>query len=821
MANYAVVVGIGKYPRLEAVGMLKNLDGPENDATAIAHWLRDPEGGNVPEENLRLIRTSDFRQSEDDPQPSMSRLSSTMDWLLQQTTNARADRLYLYFAGHGFAPVLEEPALFTAEAGAGFNAYFYAYDWFRYLRQSGRFREYVLWMDCCMTNQRSIPVSPVMARAEVSTLVPGPSFIAVAAQTKSALEYPMSDGQVHGVFTWTLLQGLNGAAADERGVVSAHSLKSYLHDTMIQFLPSAVRASNAVDLRPFVRADQQLVLKRLPAVPLFEVTLGVPEQHAGQKFRLWSGQPHRVIKEFRSPQHGQVKLQLPRGLYVLQGGPPQPEDGQVLRHGFQVTGAGSQDVQLGHTGAPIIPAEFGQLHRMKLTAQNPAASLLLTNHQLQVVSGHTGWLDELQTPGIYKIRVEFGRDIGAVLEHVMLLDHEREQELASPAMPTPAPASFSAFAPASQHSAFGTLNWRFGTRPKPAHGQGALSVLGRFWFHRAGVVEKWPHPLSDLKLLDPHGRLIAALDESVTEKDHDPMAPQSIWSKVLAPGNYRLEYQIPDGAVAQASVVISPGWITQLVIQRESGEPGEPFPTQFRLHDAAVFLRRAQPQELDQTRDQVIESARIALSQGRNLFEHSGIDPLMKLLLGEYQNPMATILGGYLLLRGEQYQPLSGPRAERFDSAIAAARQLAGTEHPDLQVLSLFCSDPGLRHTGRLSAPPVFTAGWDLATRASFTHPELISAALWQQVRTSTALGPFFAWQIDQESRTAHAQQLNAALANSLRELLAQPSVRELSVALRLPAVALQNLQIRDPTGYTDSSQPAPAEPDSTHDPLS
>ena len=66
----------------------------------------------------------------------------------------------------------------------------------------------------------------------------------------------MPDGQVHGVFTWTLLQGLRGGAADERGRVTGESLRNFLFTVMPEFLPDYARATPpSVDLQP-VRPDR-------------------------------------------------------------------------------------------------------------------------------------------------------------------------------------------------------------------------------------------------------------------------------------------------------------------------------------------------------------------------------------------------------------------------------------------------------------------------------------------------------------------------------------------------------------------------------------
>lgn len=824
MADYAVVVGIGEYPNFEAVGALKSLKGPHNDATSVAQWLRDPQGGAVPEQNLKLIRSADFPATASDPQPTVTQLANAMQWLLDETRQSRADRLYLYFSGHGFAPVLEEPALFTAEATDDIPAYHYAYDWLRRFRQAGRFRQYVLWMDCCMTTQKSIPVAPVMARDAVSAGVPGPAFVAVAAQTKSALEHEMDDGQVHGVFTWTLLKGLLGGAADDRGLVTAQGLKAYLHDTMVHFLPASVRESQAVDLQPFVRADADIVLRRLPELPRFPVTLQTDQSVHPTRLRLWSGRPHQIVQELEVP-GSSIELSLLRGLYLAED----PDSG--LRHGFQVTGAGPQRITLSDTGRPVTPPAYGALYTFDVAAQNPAASIIITNDQLRAIYRSTGTLRERDRPGVYKIRVEFGRDIGAVHEQVLLLDADYDSRTAAPPVPSPAPVQAVA-QPAGTHR-FLASALQPAQRDQLAEGQAVLSLLGKLRLSGARRSDAPVHPLGGLDLLDAQGELVQQLDEQPAMPEQDGNTFIASWERQLPAGIYYLRYRIPDGRVVEATVVASSGWITQVVLEREPGDPGEPFPTEHRLRDAAVFMRRPGEAPNGDQQDAVIEAARIALWQLRNPLAFGRGEPLETLLLERYPDPMAKILGGYLLVRADSPADLEPDRAARFDETVRRLRAEVGEHHPDVQALSLQCVDPELRHRGPLSAPPVFTAGWELVTEASYQHPELVPEQLWHAMHATTSLGPFLAWQVDAASRSAHREQLRrwadetrqpgAALAAPIpaaampapvsfvaqaAEQSSAAMAKRLGRRLRLPAPAVDQLlaeQGRLPSGDTSA----------------
>jgi hypothetical protein len=107
-SDHAVVVGISRYP------FLGDLSGPENDAMDFAGWLLDAGGGNVPPGNVQRILSSDWALSTDplDAEPTTTRLEAAFDRLFEwgeRNSGKAGRRLYIYLAGHGFAPNLECP----------------------------------------------------------------------------------------------------------------------------------------------------------------------------------------------------------------------------------------------------------------------------------------------------------------------------------------------------------------------------------------------------------------------------------------------------------------------------------------------------------------------------------------------------------------------------------------------------------------------------------------------------------------------------------------------------------------------------------------
>src|SRR5438105_3126370 len=124
-SDHAIVVGIAKYPYLDA------LNSPENDARAFHTWVttdaRQGGGGIDPASGrARLILSSGFKGPVEkgmEP-PTIAQIEAELirlDDLAEQNRAAGRGqrvgrRLYLYFSGHGCAPRFEEAAILMANA---------------------------------------------------------------------------------------------------------------------------------------------------------------------------------------------------------------------------------------------------------------------------------------------------------------------------------------------------------------------------------------------------------------------------------------------------------------------------------------------------------------------------------------------------------------------------------------------------------------------------------------------------------------------------------------------------------------------------------
>ncbi|MDF2746690.1 MAG: hypothetical protein K0S98_975 [Propionibacteriaceae bacterium] len=808
MTDFAVVVGVARYPELSSQGVAVDLDGPNNDALAVRDWLVDPNGGRLEPANVRMVRSADFEPIDPlDPQPARARIERELKWVELQTEAAAGNRLYLYFSGHGFSPVLEEGALFTAEATQTSPEYVYAHAWMRWFRKAQRFRETVLWMDSCMNYEQSVPVNEVLMRPKIGTGVPGPAFIALAAQTKSALEHSMPDGQVHGVFTWTLLQGLHGGAADERGRITAESLRNFLYTVMPEFLPASARHSSSVDLQPFVRADEGMVFRRLPARPKYPVRLVFPASSVGTELRIWTGRP---LAQVASAVLSSTEWtgDLLRGVYVAEV----PAAG--LRHGFQVSGAGPVEEVVTGTGSAVIVPDGSELFTLSVVASNPAAAISVMDYQFIRIFSETGELHEREMPGVYKIRVGFGRDITMISDDVLLLDRDTVlsgpdpgRMLASPA-PVPGAASTHEFHVAPFEKAAD----RRGVFSGPSAGRSMISLLARYWTEpgdpataAVGSAPPPPHPLQGMQLVDVAGQPVADFSQENLVLRNAEIDKAAVWEQEVPPGAYILRQALAGGRQYEGAVIASPDWVTQVAIQRATPTDalGGGAADRMAVSDVAVFMRRAGVRRTPD-QDAAVEGARMALTQGRNLFADGRGAQLAELLLAEFADPIAGIIGGHLLLQAMDEAQADPVRTEQFESAVINLRSLVGSDHPDVEALSLRCTNVSLRTTRPFVVPPMFRHSWQLVTAASYQRPELVPAELWRRVHASLALGAFFVWATDEPTRTAHADQLSrwisqyagsgavsAAAAEGARETTPLPqAAREGAHRLQVPADA-------------------------------
>jgi hypothetical protein len=339
----AIVVGLSAYPGLG------NLDGPENDAKAFHAWLTSPTGGDVAQ--AKLILSSDFPPftSATLAEPQMGAIYREFD-LLEDVAEANKKqgmglrvgrRLYLYLAGHGFGPDLEEAALLMANATPTRTSYHVPgkLNANRFLRQQF-FDEVVLLMDCCREKYPSAPLFlPNNLNRSVTDVDNTKRFYGYSCKWGKLSRERIIDGETHGVFTATVLAGLKGAAA-LNGQITAASLGGYLYENMKKMLHPADLENPDVAKEPDLQYDpnegKNFVIATMPD-PVFPVNITFSSATVGRPVRLFDGQFTLLSQTVANG--GSWQLSLRRGLYlaVADGG---------AQTSIDVSGSGGVDAAL-------------------------------------------------------------------------------------------------------------------------------------------------------------------------------------------------------------------------------------------------------------------------------------------------------------------------------------------------------------------------------------------------------------------------------------------------------------------------------------------
>jgi hypothetical protein len=193
-------------------------------------------------------------------------------------------RLYLYVSGHGYAQQRNEAALVTAEAERDLPSNVEVTSWVEWFWKAASFKEFVLWADCCATRApiavlSRCPRTPVNAQNASD----GRVFAVFAAKfDRRAVERQMDeDGKWHGVFTWALLKGLNGAAAAQ-GAITSDSLRNYLTENMKTFMRDDQLADARVAKEPDFGNVEPITFRKLNDATRYPVTLRFPSTCVGK-----------------------------------------------------------------------------------------------------------------------------------------------------------------------------------------------------------------------------------------------------------------------------------------------------------------------------------------------------------------------------------------------------------------------------------------------------------------------------------------------------------------------------------------------------------
>ncbi len=315
--DFAVVVGISRYP---AIG---DLAGPVNDARRFEEWLVNR--GGVPKGHIETITTPQDagKMTKATATPMRDQIISALDSIMQNEDERGkvGRRLYLYLAGHGYAPQVDDAALLMANAGGRSFPAIPGLQVARWFRTSARFDEIVLIMDCCRDNYPAIPAQPLPWAEE-----PSPDadrvkyFYAFATQAyQKAREKPLTpDGEVRGLFTHALLAAFELARPDAQGRITGTAVKNYVLNYMRELAKERYQEPEI----PIDSAKDLVLWQTYRAAKLaVEINCGAA---GGGEARLTDGNTMEVRSLGPVPASGLLRLELEPGKYRIDIGAAGP-----------------------------------------------------------------------------------------------------------------------------------------------------------------------------------------------------------------------------------------------------------------------------------------------------------------------------------------------------------------------------------------------------------------------------------------------------------------------------------------------------------------
>lgn len=327
LKDYALVVGINKYAD---EGFLEALNGPKNDARHFVDWLESPAGGNVPEGNVTpyLLVSDDLGET-----PKSGDIVETIKRLLALSPGGEVRigrRLYIFFAGHGVGPDLDDAGLLTAEATEDAPAYVEGRRYANLFRGRAVFDEVVLIMDCCRDFDGELPdsVFPFKRKVDAGGAHKVKRFYAYATGFGKAAREKDFGAEVSGIFSHVLIEGLKGGAIDGEGRITGPSLERYVKKQVKHLLPPGTEQPADI------RCDPDLVFADSFPPATVNVTVEATVPH--DKLAVLYGDGFKPVET--APQNlggGKFQIQLRIGkTYVFQlldaGGAILKQDGRAI-----------------------------------------------------------------------------------------------------------------------------------------------------------------------------------------------------------------------------------------------------------------------------------------------------------------------------------------------------------------------------------------------------------------------------------------------------------------------------------------------------------
>lgn len=267
--DFAIIVGIDDYIRVP----YERLRGAKRDALEFVDWLKSPEGGDLPPQNVDpFTRLS----SDDGSTPVFSEVAPLLSALRRLAPPGKrriGRRLYIYLSGHGVSPDdLDEAGLVTVESDEYSTFTFPGKDSADKLCLGAHFDEVLLFMDCCRLREpQAVTNVPFRVRVDEGGASNVKRFYAFAtAFGRVAREISVGD-ETRGIFSQHLMEALRNGA-DGNGRLTTSTLRNFLETRM-----STIEIEGEKQTPRFAVADEVVVLAgRPPRNVAVELTFALP-----------------------------------------------------------------------------------------------------------------------------------------------------------------------------------------------------------------------------------------------------------------------------------------------------------------------------------------------------------------------------------------------------------------------------------------------------------------------------------------------------------------------------------------------------------------
>ncbi len=340
MANndYAIIVGIARYPQLG------DLQGPENDARNFHKYLTQYAADKVPEAQATLVVSSQFAgTAAESAKPMLEEVDAAFRKLVDVAYEKKVGRrLWLFMAGHGFAPELRDAALLMANASSRVRYHLpgrFCADWFC---AAGAFDEVILLMDCCRDDYpRTTPHPPFWdeikrAGSDVRNFYGyATKWSRKSRETALPELFPVENGgapasQVQGLFTHLLIRGLKGEATVSGGSITGATLRDYIHN-QLDGLTVDGKSQNA----EFVGDEMEDILF-VEGAPPAQTKVTISGAPPNVRLEIWNSDK---MLQFRENGDGPWEVALERGFYKVLA----PQSGSSTL--FEINGEETKNVQ--------------------------------------------------------------------------------------------------------------------------------------------------------------------------------------------------------------------------------------------------------------------------------------------------------------------------------------------------------------------------------------------------------------------------------------------------------------------------------------------